>query len=124
MPPTAVNDLADNNEMYIVAIGWLYATLLIAINEPGLVAGLVSFAFYGLLPCGLLLYFSGTRVRRERQRYRELLANQPLRNDDGADPETDQQDLLERLPEGGAPVQAGDQVSHGHVDHAGRREPQ
>ena len=36
--------------MYIVAIGWLYVTLLIAVNEPSVVAGIISFLFYGLMP--------------------------------------------------------------------------
>jgi hypothetical protein len=42
--------------MYIVAIGWLYVTLLVAANEPTVVAGVISFLFYGLLPCSLLMW--------------------------------------------------------------------
>lgn len=58
----------------IIVIGWLYVTLLVAANEPSVVAGIVSFLFYGALPCGLILYFAGTRVRRERRQHRERLA--------------------------------------------------
>jgi len=76
--------------MYIVAIGWLYVTLLIAFNEPSIVAGVVSFSFYGLLPCGLLLWISGSKVRRQRRRYRELLADQALHEADRGDTKTDQ----------------------------------
>ena len=68
-----------NYGMYIIAIGWLYVTLIVAFNEPGVVAGAVSFLFYGLLPCGLLLWFSGSKVRSQRRAYRErLLADQSL----------------------------------------------
>lgn len=58
----------------IIVIGWLYVTVLVAANEPTIIAGIFSFAFYGLLPCGLFIYFAGSRVRRERQRFREKRA--------------------------------------------------
>ena len=76
--------------MYIVAIGWLYVTLLIAVNEPSVVAGIVSFLFYGLLPCSLLLWLGGTKTRRQRRVHRELLANQRLNNGDRGDTGTNQ----------------------------------
>ena len=46
----------------IIVIGWLYVTLLVAANEPSLIAGIISFLFYGALPCGLILYFAGSRI--------------------------------------------------------------
>ncbi len=56
----------------IIVIGWLYVTLLVAANEPTVIAGILSFAFYGALPCGLILYFAGSKVRRERHRFKEM----------------------------------------------------
>ncbi|MFZ2267330.1 MAG: hypothetical protein WAV95_07095 [Azonexus sp.] len=76
--------------MYIIAIGWLYVTLLIALNEPSVVVGIISFSFYGLLPCGLLLWIGGSKVRRQRRRYRELLADQALHEADRGDAKADQ----------------------------------
>ena len=76
--------------MYIIAIGWLYVTVLVALNEPTFISGVISFMFYGLLPCGLLLWLGGSRVRRQRQRHRELLANQRARDDDRGDAQADQ----------------------------------
>jgi len=58
----------------IIVIGWLYVTVLVAANEPTIISGIISFAFYGLLPCSLLIYFAGSRVRRERKRFREMKA--------------------------------------------------
>jgi len=58
----------------IIVIGWLYVTILIAANEPTIVAGIFSFLFYGALPCSLLIYFAGSKVRRQRQQYREMMA--------------------------------------------------
>lgn len=74
----------------IIVIGWLYVTILIAANEPSVVAGIISFMFYGALPCGLLLYFAGSKVRRQRQRYRESLANQVLDEADRGNAKPDQ----------------------------------
>ncbi|WP_265942962.1 hypothetical protein [Dechloromonas sp. A34] len=77
--------------MYIIAIGWLYVTVLVAANEPSVIAGIVSFLFYGLLPCGLLLWMSGSKVRRQRHAYREkLLADQRLDDGNRGDAEADQ----------------------------------
>lgn len=65
----------------IIVIGWLYVTILIAANEPTVLTGIISFLFYGALPCGLILYFAGSKVRRERQRYKELMAEKNRRDD-------------------------------------------
>lgn len=53
-----------NPAMYIIAIGWLYVTLLIAVNERSVFLGIISFVFYGLLPCGILLWMSASKVRQ------------------------------------------------------------
>lgn len=58
----------------IIVIGWLYVTVLVAANEPTVISGIISFLFYGAPPCGLLLYFAGSRVRRERRRFKEMMA--------------------------------------------------
>ena len=52
--------------MYIIAIAWLYVTLLMAATEPSITAGVLTFVFYGLLPCGLLLWLLGTPQRKRR----------------------------------------------------------
>jgi hypothetical protein len=65
-------------------------TVLVALNETSVVAGIASFLFYGLLPCALLLWLGGSRARRQRQRYRELLASQRANEDDRSDTKPDQ----------------------------------
>lgn len=52
--------------MYIIAIGWIYVTLLMAATEPNLVAGILTFVFYGLAPLALFLWLFGTPQRRRR----------------------------------------------------------
>lgn len=56
--------------MYIIAIGWLWVVLLMAITESNVVAGVLTFTFYGLLPCALLMWLLGTSTRRARNRAR------------------------------------------------------
>lgn len=54
--------------MYIIAIGWMWVVLLMAITESNFVAGVLTFVFYGLLPCSLLMWLLGTPMRRARRR--------------------------------------------------------
>jgi hypothetical protein len=66
--------------MYIVAIAWLYVTLMMALTEPSFVGGVLSFVFYGLMPCALLLWVVGTPQRnrnRASARVAERSADEP-----------------------------------------------
>ncbi len=54
--------------MYVIAIAWLYVTVLMAATEPNLTAGVLTFVLYGLLPLGLLLWLFGTPQRRRQRR--------------------------------------------------------
>lgn len=53
--------------MYIIAIAWLYVTVLMAATEKTITAGILTFIFYGLLPCALLLWLLGVKHRRYKQ---------------------------------------------------------
>jgi membrane protein implicated in regulation of membrane protease activity len=52
--------------MYIVAIGWLYVVLMMALTETSVTAGILTFLFYGLAPLALFLWLVGTPARRRR----------------------------------------------------------
>ncbi len=55
--------------MYIIAIGWLYVTVLMALTETSVVAGTLTLLFYGLMPMALLLWlFDGPGRRRRAAR--------------------------------------------------------
>jgi membrane protein implicated in regulation of membrane protease activity len=58
--------------MYLVAIAWLYVTLMMALAEAthphGTVLGaIVTFALYGAGPLSLVLYLLGTPLRRKKR---------------------------------------------------------
>lgn len=62
--------------LMIVAIGWLYVVLMMALTEHSFIAGVMTFLLYGVFPLSIVLYLLGTRQRRERRAYREKLARQ------------------------------------------------
>jgi hypothetical protein len=67
--------------MYIIAIAWLYLVTLMAATETSITAGLLTFFFYGLMPCALLLWLLGVKHRRHMQAKKGLL------QDDVSDPD-------------------------------------
>jgi hypothetical protein len=62
--------------MYMIAIAWVYVTLLMAATEPNLTAGVLTFAIYGLAPLALFLWLFGT-PQRNRQRAAARLPQEP-----------------------------------------------
>lgn len=64
--------------MYIVAIGWLWVVLMMAVTETSVTAGLLTFFVYGLAPLALFLWLAGTPARRRR---RSMLDEQMYRQD-------------------------------------------
>lgn len=52
--------------MWIVAVAWIYVVGLMAITEPNVVAGIMTFFFYCVLPLSILYYLSGSKRRRLR----------------------------------------------------------
>lgn len=64
--------------MYLVAIAWLYVTLLMAAAERNVVSGVMTFLVYGLAPLALFLWLFGTP---QRARFRALRERQQARRD-------------------------------------------
>lgn len=62
--------------MYLIVITWAYVTLMMAVAEATspqgtLLGALVTFALYGLLPMGILVYILGTPSRKRAIKARE-----------------------------------------------------
>jgi hypothetical protein len=53
--------------MWIVAVAWVYVVGLMALTEPSVVAGIMTFLFYCVLPLSLLFYIAGSKARRARR---------------------------------------------------------
>ena len=79
--------------MHIAAVGWIYVTLMMAITEETVVAGIMTFFLYGVLPTMIILYVGGSGRRRQRREQQQLqamqerkqAAEQNLRNDQTAE---------------------------------------
>ena len=72
--------------MYIIAIAWLYVVTLMAATEKTIAAGLLTFVFYGLLPCALFLWILGVKHRKFK-RNAQLAKSQQLIEEDMPKPD-------------------------------------
>ncbi len=68
--------------MYIVAIGWMYVVLMMSIAEASVVAGIMTFVIYGVMPLSIILYLMGTGKRK-----RDRAAAEKLRLEPAPDPQ-------------------------------------
>lgn len=53
--------------MWIVAVGWIYVVALMALTEPTVVHGVMTFVFYCALPLSIVFYLTGSKRRRARR---------------------------------------------------------
>ena len=58
--------------MHIAAVGWIYVVLMMSITEDSVVAGIMTFFLYGVLPVTIILYVGGTGKRRQRREHERL----------------------------------------------------
>jgi len=57
--------------MYIVAIAWIYVVFMMSITESSIVAGVMTFLLYGVLPVGIIVYVMGTGARKRKRQAME-----------------------------------------------------
>ncbi len=62
--------------MYIVAIAWGYVVLMMSITEESIIAGVMTFVLYGILPLSIILYIMGTPQRKRNRAAAEEQARQ------------------------------------------------
>lgn len=93
--------------MYLIAIAWLYVSLMMAAAEAmhpqGTILGAIfTFLLYGALPLSIVMYLMGTPMRRrarhlqeqaERAKAQELDADQAETRATAGKPETSAHDL-------------------------------
>ncbi|MBM3365148.1 MAG: hypothetical protein FJY48_05495 [Betaproteobacteria bacterium] len=66
--------------MHIAAVGWIYVTLMMAITEETVVAGIMTFLLYGVLPTLIIIYVGGSPQRRKRNEQARLQMMQEQQN--------------------------------------------
>ena len=115
--------------MYLIAIGWLYVALMMAVAEAtstnGTVLGaIVTLFVYGLLPIALVLYLMGSPVRSRAIKAREAaeqtaLATPPAATADTTTNTTSERPASDPPDAGGQPAAAAEPASVSPV----RKEP-
>ncbi|PHV38182.1 hypothetical protein CSQ95_15515 [Janthinobacterium sp. BJB304] len=61
--------------MLMTAVAWIYVVGLMALTEPSIVAGVMTFVLYCVIPLSILFYLTGSRRRkRKAERVAELNA--------------------------------------------------
>ena len=68
--------------MYIIAIAWIYVTLMMSVaeanNTNGTVLGaIVTFILYGILPTALMVYLMGAPQRNKARKAQEAAWTEP-----------------------------------------------
>ena len=82
--------------MYIVVIAWLYVVVLMAATEKNVVSGILTFLFYGLIPCAIFLWIFGAKHRRFKkdqklaQNSAQSSTQEKFSQSDTADTQTDE----------------------------------
>lgn len=84
--------------MHIIAIGWLWVVLMMALTERSVVAGVLTFVFYGLAPCALLIWLVIAKARRRRATFGArqpvpLMTDENVNQPDRTDAHADQRKL-------------------------------
>lgn len=74
--------------MMLIAFGWIYVVLMIALvqatgSQGSVIGALLTFGFYGLLPVAILVYLMLSPARRRRNRAVEATRR---REDPGVSP--------------------------------------
>jgi hypothetical protein len=59
--------------MLMVAIAWIYVVLMMSITEETVVAGVMTFLLYGVLPLSIILYLMATPQRRRKREAAEKI---------------------------------------------------
>lgn len=66
--------------MLIVAVAWIYVVGLMAVTEPSVVAGVMTFLIYCVIPLAILYYLTGSRRRKNKRARQEYQAQRQQQN--------------------------------------------
>ena len=80
--------------MYLIAIGWLYVALMMAVAEASssngsILGAVITFVLYGLAPAALVMYLLGTPARKRALKAQEAALSASAQPDAGRDAAAD-----------------------------------
>jgi len=62
--------------LYLIAIAWVYVVLMMSLAESSLIAGIMTFIFYCIIPLGLVLYILSSPARKRQRKLDEAAQRQ------------------------------------------------
>jgi hypothetical protein len=80
--------------MLIVAVAWIYVVGLMSLTEPTIVAGIMTFLIYCVVPLSILFYITGSPGRKRRVAKEEQAARKAAADDAAAAQTKPQDDTL------------------------------
>jgi hypothetical protein len=57
--------------LYLIAIAWVYVVLMMSLAESSVIAGIMTFIFYCIIPLGLVLYILSSPARKRQRKMEE-----------------------------------------------------
>lgn len=66
--------------MYIIAIAWIYVVFMMSIMETSVIAGIMTFLLYGILPVSIIVYVMGTGQRKRKRQAQEMQRREQTMN--------------------------------------------
>jgi len=57
--------------LYLIAIAWIYVVLMMSLSESSLIAGIMTFIFYCIIPLSLVLYILSSPARKRQRKQEE-----------------------------------------------------
>lgn len=62
--------------LYLIAIAWIYVVLYMSITESSVVAGIMTFIFYCVIPLSLVIYVLRSPARKRQIKVQEAAKRQ------------------------------------------------
>ncbi|MFJ7566534.1 hypothetical protein ACIQW9_06195 [Herminiimonas sp. NPDC097707] len=66
--------------MYIIAIAWIYVVFMMSIMETSVIAGIMTFLLYGVLPVSIIVYVMGAGQRKRKRQVQEMQRREEMMN--------------------------------------------
>lgn len=72
--------------MHIVVIAWAYVVFMMAVTESSVIAGIMTFLIYGVIPLSIILYLGSSAKRKQKKADKKNQQITDLSNSNGSAP--------------------------------------
>ncbi len=90
--------------LYLIAIAWIFVVMMMALTESSLIAGIMTFLGYCVIPLSLVLYILSSSARKRKIRAEYVERQEQARQ------QSNQQSQNQQISESTNSVQENDQA--------------